>query len=417
MKTIQTIVAWPLILALILPAPACDRCSQELAEGNGTASFSGSQSLRSGIEEKVEASLKETIRSTGLEEVGVKVILPSFWKDRGIQRQMKGLLGSFQSHEIPSDLRFLIELILLEVLKDVQEHGYRYQKGFRTLMTSGRLSNPDRFVVSIQDQVAQYQRSQGRIPAQFRFSQMPPPPTEAEAWTGIVEEHLRVSGREGGIGTRIIRAYLDAGRFSLEESFNPEVGNRYVFTFPIHPAAAELEEKRPLSDRRDRLNLKPSPEALRRFDRKDFLMAYPAQANQLPKEATGVSLVKKESPIQIWFYHFPDTLDSAVERLIRSEETQLPAHFLFRVMPLPSSAEDITRHPAAIIQDPWEALPYEPPLPVIPYLPQPDEDLLWQLEDWVAIALWGDKARPIHLLKTWEFEEEGASFLAFAVEA
>lgn len=165
-----------------------------------------------------------------------RVVLPSFWKERGINRKIERLLDDPSLGGIPSEDRARMQYILNEVQKDINEWGYRHQRRFRTILTARWIPHSNSIEIEIQDEVARYQRAQGQAPQPFRFTDMPPPPADVKEWTGIVEEHLRVTGREGGLGSRILRGYLDQGQFTLEESFDPEVGNRYLFNFPLHYA-------------------------------------------------------------------------------------------------------------------------------------------------------------------------------------
>lgn len=200
----------------------------------------GQRTLRSMID---LAGLEEALKpqAAGLEEVQIEV--PSSLRAAGIFEETEKVLDDFRLGGIPPADRFLISYILQEVLKDINEHGYGGKPEFRTTLTLRRLSPPDRIDVVVQDQAAQYQRGQGQTPMRFRFSEMSPPPKNSSEWGLIVEEHLRLRGREGGVFSRIIRGYLDEGRFKLEESFDPEVGNRYHFTFPLHFAQLNGESE------------------------------------------------------------------------------------------------------------------------------------------------------------------------------
>ena len=184
--------------------------------------------------------------AAGLEEKTRSV--PSRWKAEGIAKKAGQIRADLERQGgFPG--AYLLEYVLNELLNDVNEHGYElngrgFQPGYRTQVSYER--HPKRIVVVIQDEAAKFQRERKGIeqPVPFTISGKPASPAgqdSSAAWEAVVEEHLAMSarkspagiGREGGVGLRSVVSAIDEGKLELTESFDPEVGNRYAFSFPL----------------------------------------------------------------------------------------------------------------------------------------------------------------------------------------
>lgn len=164
-------------------------------------------------------------------------------------------------------------------------------------------------------------------------------------------------------------------------------------------------------------------EAVKQIARERFLRDHPSQAKRLPEKATDLLLIAggaagASSPrTHIWLYCVPKNLCDSVEQLVRQERSSLGKYFLFRVMELPPTVEEITLQPAVILWD-YRKEPHPPQrtrgLPLILYSADADQRFPRRLSDLVAIAL--SKNRESRFLSIWEFEKNGRSFLAVAVE-
>lgn len=211
----------------------------------------GSEVLHDPTADSKSTMFPETQPSAaGLEEER-KVVIPSFWKKRGINKKIVRILDRLG--QLPPGLRSQMEQILQEILEDVNQHGYKYATGYRTTLKYRGATEPDRIIITLEDQTARYQKNHGLSVLPFEYKKMPPPPENPNELEAIVEKHAREMGEEGGLGSYIIRGYLDSGLFILHESFDPEEGNRYAFVFPMEktqkpsepaqePPAAGLEE-------------------------------------------------------------------------------------------------------------------------------------------------------------------------------
>ena len=190
--------------------------------------------------------------TAGAEEKAKTRSLPSTWKDSGIRGKLDQVIKDLTVSTRPP-VPYRLRYVLHEFLLDVNQHGYKRAPGYSTRLTYRRLSGPDRIEVVVQDQSALYQKATGRSVEAFSLLSRPSVPegsdeTTNQVWRAIVDEHLVLSqqltgtAREGGIGLRSVRGMIDQRLVQFEESFDPNVGNRYVFTFPVEASIPKPSE-------------------------------------------------------------------------------------------------------------------------------------------------------------------------------
>ncbi len=148
--------------------------------------------------------------------------------------------------DLPPKTQSHIRNVLSEMIQNANRYSYgEFQEGFQTVLTWARANGPDRVILKFQDQSALYREKQPlekRRDARFSYlEEIRRLPEEPEALTEYVANRRKGNGvlRDGGYGLVVLRDSLRDGQFTLEESFDPAIGNRYTLTFPLPSSDSE----------------------------------------------------------------------------------------------------------------------------------------------------------------------------------